>query len=166
MSSKSRRTPKKKLEENILLQAVNQFVKPQKKTVSLEKNIPKRKTPKNKTPKQKGGKEENFLNKIEDMLFSMNHVEFNGIGIDTTFTPLDDNKDKSERMFTEITQKNVQTSKKNRTLKSSQMGGKPVRVFEESEEGEETPKGGYGKTYINNHVRLYEGPRHYLYSSV
>jgi hypothetical protein len=150
MSSK-RKTPKKKSEEDPLFQAVNQFVKPRKKTVSLE-----RKTPKNKTPKKKGGQKEEFLNKIQDMLFNMNHVDYNGIGISTTFIPLDGNKDNSERMFTEITQKGVQTSKTNRTCKTKQMGGKKIRVIEETEEDENTPKGGYGKKYINNHVRLNE----------
>jgi len=158
MSSK-RKTPKKKSkEEDILFQAVDIVMKSKKKP--LEKNKPKIKTPKRKTPKQRGGKEDNFLNKIQNMLFSMNHTEFNGIGIDTTTTPLDGNSDNAERVFTQITQNEVSTSKSMPSFKTKQIGGnKPFRVIETYEEDDEkTQKGGYGKKYINNHVRLYEGP--------
>jgi hypothetical protein len=164
MSSK-RKTPKKKSkEEDILFQAVHQMVKTKK---------PKSKTPRRKTPKQKGGQEDNFLNKIQNMLFSMNHTEFNGIGIDTTFIPLDGNKNNIERMFTEVTQNTVSTSKSMPTVKGKQIGGnnKAFRVIEsytEEDEEEEIQKGGYGKKYINNNVRLYEGPNanHHLFHPI
>jgi hypothetical protein len=166
MSSK-RKTPKKKLYEDPLFQAVNQFVKPRKISVSLERKTPKRKTPKNKTPKQKGGQEDNFLNKIQDMLFTMNHVDYNGIGISTTFTPLDGNKDNSDKIFTEITQKGINTSKNKRICKGVQIGGRAIHITEELEDGEKIAKGGYGKKYINNHVRLHEGPQSlYVHSSL
>lgn len=137
MSSKknNKKTPKNK-HEDPLFQAVTLITQTKKK-------IPKQKTPKNKTPKQKGGQDD-FLNKIQDMLFTMNHVDYNGIGIQTTITPLNGNKDNIDKTFTEITEKEVRSTK-------------PIRKCNQSTEKTiEEKKGGYGKKYINNHIRLIE----------
>jgi hypothetical protein len=132
MSSKknNKKTPKNK-KEDPLFQAVTLITQTKKKT------------PKQKTPKQKGGQDD-FLNKIQDMLFTMNHVDYNGIGIQTTITPLNGNKDNIEKTFTEITEKEVRSTK-------------PIRKCKQStEKNIEEKKGGYGKKYINNHIRLIE----------
>ena len=154
MSSK-RKTPKKKSkEEDILFQAVNQIVKHKK---NPKNKTPKNKTPKNKTPKQKGGL--NILEKINTFISpnktksdekkdkslqttdiknggKINAFYPQGIQIDSTLTPLDGNINKSLRITfdvleDEITTENMETATKN--------------------------KGGYGKKFINNHIRLYEG---------
>lgn len=157
MSSK-RKTPKKKSkEEDVLFQAVHEMVN--KKKTPLDK---KSKTPRRKTPKQKGGQKD-FLNKIENLLFSMNKIEFDGIGIDTTFIPLNGNTQNINRMFTEVKTNEVNTdtahvnSNKNSNKKGGNSSFRVVQTIEEDDNTDTKNKGGYGKKFINNHVRLYEG---------
>jgi len=143
MTSRKKRTPK----NNQLYQAVEDMMK--KKTVQV-KTI---KTPKNKTPKkpkkmQMGGDEDNFLSEIQNMLFHMNHVNYNGIGIRTTLIPFE-NPESKQKTFTEIT---------------------PTKVIIDKMTNEDSDKntnkntnkqGGYGKKYVNNNIRLNEGLNDY-----
>jgi hypothetical protein len=168
MSSK-RKTPKKKSkEDDILFQAVHQMAKsktPKNKTPKSKtpKNkTPKSKTPKNKTPKQKGGKDDDngkddkFLNEVKGFLVSKPNLD--GIGIETTFMPLDGNKN-NKKMFTEVKKNNDINYFYGQSLNNG--GNKSFRVIQTFDEDDanniDTLKGGYGKKYINNNVRLYEG---------
>ena len=122
MTSRKKRTPK----NDQLYQAVEDMMKKKTKT-------PKNKTPKKPKKKQTGGND-NFLSEIQNMLFHMNHVNYNGIGVRTTLIPLED-KNSTQKLFMEITPTNVVIDKMTPEIK----------------------KGGYGKKYVNNMVRLYEG---------
>jgi hypothetical protein len=122
MTSRKKRTPK----NDQLYQAVEDMMKKKTKT-------PKNKTPKKPKKKQTGGND-NFLSEIQNMLFHMNHVNYNGIGVRTTLIPLED-KNSTQKLFMEITPTNVFIDKMTPEIK----------------------KGGYGKKYVNNMVRLYEG---------
>lgn len=159
MSSK-RKTPKKKSkEDDILFQAVHKMIPSKSKTP--KNKTPKSKTPKNKTPKQKGGeKQDPLLKEVKDLLFSMNNSEFDGIGIKTTFMPLDGNKDNINQLFSEVKHKTAITSMapSSNTNNKNRGGNKSFRVIQtfEEEDDPKPVKGGYGKKYINNNVRLYE----------
>ena len=156
MSSK-RKTPKKKSkEEDILFQAVHQMAKSNSKSKTPKNKTPKSKTPKNKTPKQKGG-DDKFLNEVKGFLVS-NPKKLDGIGIETTFMPLDGNKN-NKKMFTEVKKNNVINYFYGQSQNNG--GNKSFRVIQTFDEDDanniDTLKGGYGKKYINNNVRLYEG---------
>ena len=162
MSSK-RKTPKKKSkEEDILFQAVHQMAKSNSKSKTPKNKTPKSKTPKNKTPKQKGGKDndngkdDKFLNEVKGFLVSKPKLD--GIGIETTFMPLDGNKN-NKKMFTEVKKNNVINYFYGQSQNNG--GNKSFRVIQTFDEDDanniDTLKGGYGKKYINNNVRLYEG---------
>jgi len=133
MTSRKKRT----LKNDQLYQAVEDMMKKKNKT-------PKNKTPKKPKKMQTGGDEDNFLSEIQNMLFHMNHVNYNGIGVRTTLIPLED-KSSTQKLFMEITPTKVRIDKMN------------------NENSEKSPikKGGYGKKYVNNNVRLYEGLNDY-----
>jgi len=135
MSSKKKRTPK----INQLYQSVEDMMKIQK-TVPMKIKTPKNKTPKKPKKKQTGGDEDNFLSEIQNMLFHMNHVNYNGIGIRTTLIPFE-KPDSKQKTFTEITPTKVIID----------------QMTNEDSEKNINKKGGYGKKYVNNMIRLYEG---------
>jgi hypothetical protein len=126
MTSRKKRTPK----NDQLYQAIEDMMKKNK--------TPKNKTPKKPKKKQTGGDNDNFLTEIQNMLFHMNHVNYNGIGIRTTLIPFE-NPNSKQKTFTEIT---------------------PTKVIIDkmiNEESDKNKQGGYGKKYVNNMIRLYEG---------
>lgn len=127
MTSRKKRTPK----NDQLYQAVEDMMKKTSKT-------PKNKTPKKPKKKQTGGDEDNFLSEIQNMLFHMNHVNYNGIGIRTTLIPFE-NPNSKQKTFTEITPTKVIIDK---------------MTNEDSEKNNK--RGGYGKKYVNNMIRLHE----------
>ena len=146
MSSRKKRTPK----NNQLYQAVENMMN----TKSVLVKTPKNKTPKNKTPKkskkiQTGGDEDNFLSEIENMLFHMNHVNYNGIGVRTTLIPLED-KSSTQKLFMDITPTRVIIDKMtNIEGVDSEKKTSPNKI------------GGYGKKYVNNAIRLNDGSNEY-----
>ena len=77
----------------------------------------------------------------------MNHVNYNGIGIRTTLIPLE-NPNSKQKLFTEITPTRVIIDK---------------MTNEDSEKDTKGPikKGGYGKKYVNNAIRLNDGSNEY-----
>jgi len=134
MTSRKKRTPK----NDQLYQAVENMMKIQK-TVPMKTKTPKNKTPKKPKKKQTGGDEDNFLSEIQNMLFHMNHINYNGIGVRTTLIPFE-KPDSKQKTFTEITPTQVRIDK---------------MTNEDSEKN--IKQGGYGKKYVNNMVRLNEG---------
>ena len=159
---------KKDKEDNILLNAVEKITKPTKSAksakstktpTSLERRTPKRK---NKTPKQKGG-DSNFLGEIEQLLFRLNNQDNSKLQIYETSFPLTtqgkkEKKDKAEQQIVTINDKTVDSKPFNPIIKG-QPGGSPG--------GSTRVAGGFGKEYINNYMRLYDGsPNNYYYSSI
>lgn len=134
MTSRKKRTPK----NDQLYQAVENMMKIQK-TVPMKTKTPKNKTHKKPKKKQTGGDEDNFLSEIQNMLFHMNHINYNGIGVRTTLIPFE-KPDSKQKTFTEITPTQVRIDK---------------MTNEDSEKN--IKQGGYGKKYVNNMVRLNEG---------
>jgi hypothetical protein len=133
MSSKHK-SPK--MEEDILLQTVQQMVNTKNKNVSksLEKKTPKQKKIKN-----------DFLHKIEDMLFSNTNSKSITENVEIMM-----NKHNYKQQETEIKQPKI-------IRKTKRIGGNIIQITEEIYDDEEIIKGGYGKNFINNHVRLYDG---------
>ena len=136
MTSRKKRTPK----NDQLYQAVENMMKIQK-TVPMKTKTPKNKTPKKPKKKQTGGND-NFLSEIQNMLFHMNHINYNGIGIRTTLIPLE-KPDSTQKLFTEITDNQVRIDKMMPNI--------------DSKKNNNIKQGGYGKKYVNNMVRLNEG---------
>ena len=137
MTSRKKRTPK----NDQLYQAVENMMKKNPVQVKTPQT-PKNKTPKKPKKKQTGGDEDNFLSEIQNMLFHMNHINYNGIGIRTTLIPLE-KPDSTQKLFTEITDNQVRIDKMTPNI--------------DLKKNNNIKQGGYGKKYVNNMVRLNEG---------